>query len=48
MVQLVDDFNRAVAQGAELGISGYNGMQMVKLAIAMQESSRQGKAFRIN
>jgi 1,5-anhydro-D-fructose reductase (1,5-anhydro-D-mannitol-forming) len=46
--RLVEDFNRSVRENTALGISGENGMQMVKIALAMAESARNGKAARID
>jgi predicted dehydrogenase len=46
--RLVEDFNRCVRENTALGISGENGMQMVKIALAMAESAMQGKAVRVD
>lgn len=46
--RLVEDFNKSVVENTALGISGENGMQMVRIALAMAESARQGKAVRID
>ncbi len=48
MVRLVEDFNKSVMQDTELGVSGYNGLQMIRIATALQQSSRQRKAVAIN
>jgi 1,5-anhydro-D-fructose reductase (1,5-anhydro-D-mannitol-forming) len=47
MVRLVEDFNQSVAGNTELGVSGYNGLQMVRIATALQDSSRRGRAVEI-
>jgi predicted dehydrogenase len=47
MGAMVADFSRAVREGAEPAISGENGLQMIRIATALQESSRQGRAVRI-
>lgn len=47
MVRLVEDFNQSVVENSELGVSGYNGLQMVRIATALQASSRLGKAVEI-
>lgn len=46
--RLVEDFNRSVRERTALGISDENGMQMVRIALAMAESARNGKAVRID
>jgi predicted dehydrogenase len=48
LVSVVEDFNRSVREHTELQISGENGMQMVRIALAMAESARQRKAVRID
>jgi predicted dehydrogenase len=48
LARLVEDFNKSVAENSELGISGENGMQLVRIALAMAESARQRKAVRID
>lgn len=48
MVRLVEDFNKCIIENTEPGVSGYNGLQMVRIATALQESSRQRKAVAIN
>jgi predicted dehydrogenase len=45
---MIDDFNQCVRDGREPAISGRNGLQMVKIANALLESSRHGRAVRIN
>jgi len=47
MVQVIEDFNNWVEGGTEPLISGYNGLQMVRISNAILESSRKGKAVRI-
>ena len=46
-IRVVEDFNRCIEEDSEPNISGYNGLQMVKITNAVLESSRQGKAVRI-
>jgi predicted dehydrogenase len=47
MVRVVEDFNKSVQENSEPLLSGYNGLQMVKIANAILESSRKGKAIEI-
>ncbi|MFC2021613.1 Gfo/Idh/MocA family protein [Chloroflexota bacterium] len=46
-IQVVEAFNRSIEENTELSNSGYNGLQMVKIANALLESSRLGKAVKI-
>ncbi len=46
--RLVEDFNRSVHESTQLGICGENGMQMVRIALAMAESATKGKAVAID
>jgi UDP-N-acetyl-2-amino-2-deoxyglucuronate dehydrogenase len=45
--QNIEGFNKAIETNAEPEMSSYNGLQMVKIANAILESSRQGKAVKI-
>ena len=47
-IAVVEAFNKWVKDNINTYISGYNGMQMVKIEDAILESSRQGKAIKIN
>jgi 1,5-anhydro-D-fructose reductase (1,5-anhydro-D-mannitol-forming) len=47
MARFVEDFSRAVAGNAAIGSSGENGLQMVRIAVALQASSRQGRLMKI-
>ena len=47
MVRVIEDFNNWVEGGTEPLISGYNGLQMVKVSNAILESSRQSRAVKI-
>jgi len=47
-IRLVEAFNRSIEENAELDISGHNGMQMVKIANAILQSSHQRKAVTIS
>ena len=47
MAEMVADFARCVAAGSGIGISGANGLQMIRIATAMQQSSRTRKAVAI-
>lgn len=47
LARLVEDFNASVRENTALGISGENGMQMVRIALAMAESASKGKAVQI-
>jgi len=46
-IRVVEAFNNCIEGNTELDISGYNGLQMVRITNAILESSRQGKAIRI-
>ncbi len=46
MKDLVEDFTSHVTRNTSFGPSGANGLQMVRIALAMQESSRTRKAVR--
>ena len=46
-IGVVDHFNKCIEEDSESLISGLNGMQMVRIANAIQESSRKGKAIKI-
>ena len=45
--RLIEEFNSAILTNTPTVISGENGLQMVRIANAMQESSRTGKAVRL-
>jgi len=45
--RLIEDFNRWIANNGETVISAENGMQMVRIANAMLESSKTGKTIRL-
>jgi predicted dehydrogenase len=47
MVRVVEDFNKSVQENSEPLLSGYNGLQMVKITNAILESSRKGKVIEI-
>jgi predicted dehydrogenase len=47
MVDLVEDFNRHVRDGTKLEVSGANGLQMIRIAAALQESSRTRKVVAV-
>jgi hypothetical protein len=44
---MVEDFSRSILEGYEAQISAANGLQMVKIAVALQRSAREGRAIRI-
>jgi len=46
-IRLVEAFNRCIEEDTEPGISGYLGLQMVRIANAIIESNSQGKAIKI-
>ena len=48
MARLIEDFNQSVLDDTEPPLSGRNGLQMVKIANAMLESGRHGKAVRLD
>jgi predicted dehydrogenase len=45
--RLVEEFNSAIRRNTDTTISAHNGLQMVRIANAMLESSRSGKAVRL-
>jgi len=45
--RLIEDFNRHILQGTATAISAQNGLQMVRIANAMLESSRHGKTVKL-
>lgn len=45
--RLIEDFNRSIRENADTRISGYNGLQMIRIATAMLESSRSGRAIKL-
>jgi predicted dehydrogenase len=45
--RLIEDFNRSIRENTDTIIPGHNGLQMVRIATAMQESSRHGKAVKL-
>jgi 1,5-anhydro-D-fructose reductase (1,5-anhydro-D-mannitol-forming) len=47
MGAMVEDFTRAVREGGEPAISGENGLQMIRIASALQESSRRGTTVKL-
>jgi predicted dehydrogenase len=47
MGAMVADFARAVREDVEPAISGANGLQMIRIASALQESSRRGRSVRV-
>jgi len=46
-IRVVEAFNRCIEENARIDIPGYNGLQMVRIANAILESSRQGKTIKI-
>ncbi len=46
-IRVVEDFNRCILENTKPMISGENGLQMVRITNAVLESSRQGRAVRI-
>jgi predicted dehydrogenase len=47
MAKMVEDFSRSILDGYEAQISAANGLQMVKIAVALQRSAREGRAIRM-
>jgi predicted dehydrogenase len=47
MAKMVEDFSRSILDGYEAQISAANGLQMVRIAVALQRSAREGRAIRI-
>lgn len=45
--RLIDAFNRSLTQGEATHMSAQNGLQMIRVASAMLESSRHGRAVRV-
>ena len=45
--RLIEDFNRSIRKNTENAVSAENGLQMVRIANAMLESSRTGRAVRL-
>lgn len=45
--RLIEEFNRSIRENTDTVISGHNGLQMVRIANAMLESSRHGKAVKL-
>lgn len=45
--RLIDDFNRSITQGGETVMSAQNGLQMIRIADAMQASSKHGRAVKV-
>ena len=46
-IRVVEAFNRCIEENTESDITGYNGLQMVRIANAILESSRRGKAVKL-
>lgn len=47
MSALVAEFNRAVIEDTEPPVSGENGLQMIRIAVALQQSSRSGTRVKV-
>ncbi len=47
VTQNIEGFNKSIEDDTEPPMSSYNGLQMVKIANAILESSRKGKAVKI-
>jgi predicted dehydrogenase len=45
--RLIEEFNRSIRDNTDTVIPGHNGLQMVRIANAMLESSRHGKSVRL-
>lgn len=45
--RLIEDFNRHILQNTPCAVSAQNGLQMVRIACAMVESSRRGRTIRL-
>lgn len=45
--RLIEDFNSHILHGTDTPVSAQNGLQMVRIANAMLESSRRGKTIRL-
>lgn len=46
-IRVVEAFNKCIEENTEPDISGYNGLQMVKITNAILKSSREGKSVKI-
>ena len=46
-IRVVEAFSNCVVENTEVNISGYNGLQMLRIQNAILESSREGKAIKI-
>jgi 1,5-anhydro-D-fructose reductase (1,5-anhydro-D-mannitol-forming) len=46
-IYVIEAFNRSIKENTETDISGFNGLQMVRIASAILESSRGGKAVQV-
>jgi len=46
-IRVIEAFNRCIEENTESDISGYNGLQMVRIANAILESNRKGKAVKV-
>ena len=46
MKDLVEDFTAHVTRGADFALTGENGLQMVRIALALQASARTGRAVK--
>ncbi|MFH1031792.1 MAG: Gfo/Idh/MocA family oxidoreductase [Chloroflexota bacterium] len=46
-IRVVEAFNKCIKENTEPDISGYNGLQMVRITNAILESSREGKSIKI-
>ena len=46
-IRVIEAFNRCVEENTEPDITGYNGLQMVRIANAILESSRKGKVVKV-
>jgi glucose-fructose oxidoreductase len=47
LAAMIEDFTRCIVEDKEPQISGRNGLQMVKIADALQQSSRSGRSVQI-
>jgi hypothetical protein len=46
MKVLIEDYTSLIVHKTPFGLAGENGLQMVRIAVAMQEASRTKKAVR--
>ncbi len=46
-IRVVEAFNKCIEENTELDISGFNGLQMVRITNAILESSRKGRTVKI-